>query len=77
MLVLLDLMGAKGTKFYSFYPETEHWHRSLAHIEQKLKYLGHIESRQPQNFLEKSTFGYIEDDHLPFLQRGNFINNYI
>ncbi|XP_014285461.1 glutaminyl-peptide cyclotransferase [Halyomorpha halys] len=70
MLVLLDLMGSKDTKFYSFFPETEQWHRSLAHIEQKLKSLGQVASNQPLHFLEKSTFGYIEDDHIPFLQQG-------
>lgn len=70
LLILLDLMGSKGTKFYSFYPETEHWHQGLAHIERKLKSLGHVASNLPLHFLEKSTFGYIEDDHLPFLQRG-------
>lgn len=69
MLVLLDLLGTKDTKFYSFFPETERWHRHLSQIEKKLKASSLIPSRQPLHFLEKSTFGMIEDDHIPFLRR--------
>lgn len=69
ILVLLDLIGTKDSKFYSFFPETERWHKQLAQIEKKLKVASLIPSRQPLHFLEKSTFGFIEDDHIPFLKR--------
>lgn len=75
--MLLDLLGTKDTKFYSFFPETERWHRHLAEIEKKLKATGLIPSSQPLHFLEKSTYvNYIEDDHIPFLRRGtSFLMN--
>lgn len=70
ILMLLDLLGTKDTKFYSFFPETERWHRHLAQIEKALKASTLIPSHQPLHFLEKSTYvNFIEDDHIPFLRR--------
>ncbi|KAK9500862.1 hypothetical protein O3M35_002039 [Rhynocoris fuscipes] len=69
LLVLLDLLGVKDQQLYSLFRDTARWHSLLARIERKLKVLGKIPSEQPLHFLEKSAFGFIDDDHKPFLTR--------
>uniref|UniRef100_A0A023F7V8 Glutaminyl-peptide cyclotransferase n=1 Tax=Triatoma infestans TaxID=30076 RepID=A0A023F7V8_TRIIF len=69
LLVLLDLLGVKDQQLYSLYRESARWHSLLSRIERRLKALSVVPSDQPLHFLEKSSFGFIEDDHKPFLAR--------
>ncbi|ODN02054.1 Glutaminyl-peptide cyclotransferase [Orchesella cincta] len=71
MLVLLDLLGTPNPKLYSFFQETSHWHNSLVQTEQQLKRSQFWSGSTRQTiFQAKNHYGGIEDDHIPFLQRG-------
>ncbi|XP_055546406.1 glutaminyl-peptide cyclotransferase [Wyeomyia smithii] len=80
MLVLLDLLGAPDPNFYSYFKNTESWYAHLLSVEERLDQSGHLEHysyssvvpNQPQAvryFQPRSYYAYIEDDHIPFLQR--------
>ncbi|KAL9705740.1 hypothetical protein quinque_009258 [Culex quinquefasciatus] len=61
MLVLLDLLGAPDPNFFSYFKNTENWrytYSSVAPNQQTVRYF------QPHSYS-----AYIEDDHIPFLQR--------
>ncbi|XP_053952621.1 glutaminyl-peptide cyclotransferase-like [Anastrepha ludens] len=68
VLVLLDLIGAANTKFYSFYPNTYGLHHTLSEIELSLSAAGQLEGRN-LIFMKRPTSGLVDDDHKPFLQR--------
>jgi glutaminyl-peptide cyclotransferase len=69
--MLLDLLGTSGAKLYSFFDETSHWHNSLVQTEQQLKRSRYWSGpTQTSIFQARSQYGGIEDDHIPFLQRG-------
>lgn len=75
MLVLLDLIGAPDPTFYNYFSNTEKWYSLLITIENKLAALRKFESYsygQPTQkyFQPYSMEAHIEDDHIPFLQRG-------
>ncbi|XP_053692888.1 glutaminyl-peptide cyclotransferase-like [Sabethes cyaneus] len=80
ILVLLDLLGAAHPNFYSYFKDTENWYAHLLSIEERLDKSGHLEhdayssvvpSQPPpaRYFQPRSFYAYIEDDHIPFLQR--------
>ncbi|CAH1154397.1 unnamed protein product [Phaedon cochleariae] len=69
VLVLLDLIGHRGTRFYNSFDETQHWFSKLADTEDKLGQLLLLRNRNHKYFVRRSYYGYIEDDHIPFLQR--------
>ncbi|VEN47933.1 unnamed protein product [Callosobruchus maculatus] len=70
MLVLLDLIGHKGTKFVSYFTQTEKWFIRLAELEDNLSSLNLLKkSRNQRYFVRRASHAYIEDDHIPFLQR--------
>jgi len=70
VMMLLDLIGASGSKFHSFFEETSHLHGALVEAEQSLKRSKFLTGPQkPPMFLARSAGGGIEDDHIPFLQR--------
>ena len=70
-MVLLDLLGTANPKLHSFFQETSHWHNALVATEQHLKRNRNWEGSSRQNiFQPKAHYGGIEDDHIPFLQRG-------
>ncbi|KAI9930996.1 hypothetical protein AWENTII_004214 [Aspergillus wentii] len=81
LFVLLDLLGDKNPGIQSFY-KTTHWaYRKLADLETRFRDLGQFKSSPggPYNkwFIDGSKdehellpFGSIEDDHVPFLERG-------
>lgn len=79
MLVLLDLLGAPDPNFYSYFKNTESWYAQLISAEERLERAGHLErysysSVAPNQqtiryFQPHSYYAYIEDDHIPFLQR--------
>ncbi|XP_072705002.1 glutaminyl-peptide cyclotransferase-like protein isoform X4 [Ciconia boyciana] len=72
LLVLLDLLGARHPAIHSHFPRTHHWFLRLVAIEQQLRRLGLLHApRQDQPFFRLSLApGPVEDDHVPFLQRG-------
>ena len=79
LFVLLDLLGSKHPTVQSYF-ETTHWaYRKLATLEKRLKALNQFKSRDTGSpwFIdgwkdehELSAWGSIQDDHIPFLDRG-------
>ncbi|XP_008850272.1 glutaminyl-peptide cyclotransferase-like protein isoform X2 [Nannospalax galili] len=72
LFVLLDLLGAPSPLFYSHFPHTVRWFQRLRSIEKRLHRLNLLQSH-PQEvmyFQPGEPPSYVEDDHIPFLQRG-------
>jgi len=79
-LVLLDLLGAENPSIRSYFPDTGWLFDQMVDAEKRLGENGHFnQDGQASNdwkswFIERNgndyVFGGIEDDHLPFLQRG-------
>ncbi|KAK3382356.1 peptidase family M28-domain-containing protein [Lasiosphaeria ovina] len=79
MFVLLDLLGAPGPRVPSYFAQT-HWaYQQLAAAEERLRKLGALETEASNNhpFLpearkrpEQFTRGFVQDDHVPFMERG-------
>ncbi|NXY90576.1 QPCTL protein, partial [Alcedo cyanopectus] len=69
LLVLLDLLGARHPAIHSHFPDTHHWFLRLVAIEQRLRRLRET-PRDPPIFRLDPAPGPVEDDHLPFMQRG-------
>lgn len=71
MLVLLDLIGHKGTTFRSHFSDTAKWFDVLARIEDWLTNAQLIEKPAYHQYFSRgfSLYGRIEDDHLPFLRK--------
>ena len=81
LLVLLDLLGVQSPQIPSYFPTT-HWaYNNLASIEDRLRRsTGHFSSITESSekwFHDQGdrypTFGYrgrVEDDHVPFMERG-------
>ncbi|OXA61103.1 Glutaminyl-peptide cyclotransferase [Folsomia candida] len=71
MMVLLDLLGTSNIRLYSYFQETAHWYNTMLQSEQQLKrsnlWSG---STRTAIFQARTQFGGVEDDHIPFLQRG-------
>lgn len=79
MLVLLDLLGAPDPTFVNYFKNTQEWYIHLNNAEQRLASMGYMErysassvAKQAPNtyFQLRSHNTYVEDDHIPFLQRG-------
>ncbi|KAK4240856.1 peptidase family M28-domain-containing protein [Achaetomium macrosporum] len=77
LFVLLDLLGGPEPNIPSYFPTT-HWaYQNLAQIEERFRKLGVLETKPRKPFLaerEKEAVqffrGYVQDDHVPFMQRG-------
>lgn len=78
MFMLLDLLGAAEPRVPSYYKLT-HWaYVHLANLEARMRALHLLKSQPSTAFLpqadkgdgERWEGGFIEDDHLPFLERG-------
>ncbi|KAI8626473.1 peptidase family M28 [Xylariaceae sp. FL1651] len=77
MFVLLDLLGSADPTVHSSFLPT-HWaYRAMAEIEQRMRKLKILESNPTSPFLPDadkavSRFGrgMVEDDHIPFMDRG-------
>ncbi|KAL9043370.1 MAG: hypothetical protein Q9214_003443 [Letrouitia sp. 1 TL-2023] len=84
LFILLDLLGAKNPNVPSYF-KTTHWaYKKMAQIEQRLRSLSLFDSAQKEKskppsppFLPdqkkdegKWIGGMIEDDHMPFMERG-------
>lgn len=77
ILVLLDLLGAPDPTFYNYFKNTEKWYSLLVSIEKKLAQLRKLESytygKPEQRYFQPYSYeSYIEDDHIPFLRRGEW-----
>lgn len=70
LLVLLDLLGARDPTISSFFQNTEEWYIKLSSAEKRLARLGLLTNHRKQYFIDRQQFSFIEDDHVPFLQRG-------
>ncbi|XP_064484929.1 glutaminyl-peptide cyclotransferase-like isoform X2 [Ornithodoros turicata] len=71
VMVLLDLIGTANPKFYSYFGDTQSLFSRLVQIEQRLNDDGMMETRgRTRYFQDSSKFGFVEDDHIPFLKRG-------
>lgn len=72
LLVLLDLLGAPNPNFYNYFKNTEFWYKQMGLAEQILANNKMLKDYNPRNsyFQPRSINARIEDDHLPFLQRG-------
>ncbi|KAJ8679022.1 hypothetical protein QAD02_014809 [Eretmocerus hayati] len=74
LLVLLDLIGAPNPKFYNFFSKSSRWHMEMLRAETSLANMGELSSdnygsTRSRYFQNKNQRSYIEDDHIPFLQR--------
>ncbi|NWZ28353.1 QPCTL protein, partial [Asarcornis scutulata] len=72
LLVLLDLLGTQHPAIHSHFPRTHHWFLRLVAIEKRLRNLGllHASPKDQPFFRLSPPPGPVEDDHVPFLQRG-------
>lgn len=82
----MDLLGASGPTFYNYFKETEGWYNQIVDIESRLGAAGFLVQHAHSSATEhrKRIQGYfqpysvnmhIEDDHIPFIQRGVMIYN--
>ncbi|XP_067232012.1 glutaminyl-peptide cyclotransferase isoform X3 [Chanodichthys erythropterus] len=72
LLVLLDLIGAPDPMFVNHFENTARWFDRLIAAEKRLHNLGLLTShaKEQSYFVKDVNMGAVEDDHLPFLQRG-------
>lgn len=75
-LVLLDLLGAQHPRVRSYYPDTAWLFDTLISTETRLRDAGILDAAAlgrsffHSRVVGNSFFGYMGDDHLPFLHRG-------
>ena len=75
--MLLDLLGASSPEFYSYFKNTDKWYALLIQIEKRLLAKGLVQSDHHDGiykpyFNDLTFYGAgIDDDHKPFLRRGN------
>ncbi|XP_055036611.1 glutaminyl-peptide cyclotransferase [Misgurnus anguillicaudatus] len=72
LFVLLDLIGAPDPMFVNHFENTSRWFDRLIAAEKRLHSLGLLSSHpNEQSYFRKDVnMGLVEDDHVPFLQRG-------
>ncbi|KAM4642565.1 glutaminyl-peptide cyclotransferase-like protein [Discoglossus pictus] len=72
LFVLLDLLGAQDPLILNHYPETTSHFKRLSSIEKQLHHMDLLESHAADNVYFRSNFFNtpVEDDHVPFVQRG-------
>lgn len=68
-MVLLDLLGAPNPNFYSYITSGDRWFQHASGIEQRLRNANLLNTNN-QIFRPEFAPGGIEDDHIPFMQRG-------
>ncbi|KAK1927496.1 hypothetical protein DB88DRAFT_478221 [Papiliotrema laurentii] len=72
-LVLLDLLGSKSPRIYSYFRETDWLHGAMSSADERLRkaQLVQVERGEDGWFpMARMNKGMIGDDHVPFLQRG-------
>jgi hypothetical protein len=77
LFVLLDLLGSADPNIPSYFLTTNWAYSNIAKLEKRLRDLDILESKPAKPFMPESALqskhfgrGYIEDDHVPFMQRG-------
>ncbi|KAG7483931.1 hypothetical protein MATL_G00043570 [Megalops atlanticus] len=72
LFVLLGLIGAPDPLFVNHFDNTARWFDRLISAEKRLHKLGLLSSHPvEQSYFKKDVYlGPVEDDHMPFLQRG-------
>ncbi|XP_048837410.1 glutaminyl-peptide cyclotransferase-like a [Brienomyrus brachyistius] len=72
LFVLLDLIGAPDPLFVNHFDNTARWFDRLITAEKRLHKLGLLSSHpSEQSYFRKDVYlGPVQDDHIPFLQRG-------
>ncbi|XP_068577828.1 glutaminyl-peptide cyclotransferase [Cebidichthys violaceus] len=72
LFVLLDLIGAPDPRFHNQFPSTAHWLSRLQSIETRLHSTDQLvdHPNTVQYFWPNHLVGHIQDDHIPFLNRG-------
>ncbi|CAL4076689.1 unnamed protein product [Meganyctiphanes norvegica] len=71
MFVLLDLIGTEDCQFYSLFKSTDKWYKRLVSFETRLNSLGVLNRLSRPLFKNSQLFNSgIEDDHIPFMNKG-------
>ncbi|XP_012687802.2 glutaminyl-peptide cyclotransferase [Clupea harengus] len=72
LLLLLDLIGAQAPMFVNHFDNTARWFDRLISAETRLHKLGLLSSHPNElsYFRKDVNMGRVEDDHMPFLDRG-------
>ncbi|XP_063773640.1 glutaminyl-peptide cyclotransferase isoform X1 [Pseudophryne corroboree] len=72
LLILLDLIGAANATFPNYFQNTNRWYNRLQSIERRLHDLGLLKDHSTETlyFLSSLRARQVDDDHVPFLQRG-------
>ncbi|KAL2095309.1 hypothetical protein ACEWY4_010028 [Coilia grayii] len=72
LFLLLDLIGAPEPMFVNHFDNTARWFDRLISAEERLHTLGLLSSHaKEQNYFRKDVnMGPVEDDHVPFLEKG-------
>uniref|UniRef100_A0ACB8FSY3 Uncharacterized protein n=2 Tax=Sphaerodactylus townsendi TaxID=933632 RepID=A0ACB8FSY3_9SAUR len=72
LFVLLDLLGADRLNIQNHFLDTAGWFDRLVGIERRLHRLGLLASHPQEQlyFSRHPLYGPVQDDHIPFLQRG-------
>ncbi|KAG8583172.1 hypothetical protein GDO81_008304 [Engystomops pustulosus] len=72
LFILLDLIGATNPTFPNYFPNTVRWFNRLQSIERRLHNLGLLKNHPSELLYFPSSFRVrqVDDDHVPFLQRG-------
>lgn len=73
--VLLDLIGAKNPVIRSYFLDTAWLFNGLVSAESRLKSQGHLADLNQKSFFRDhpsttTNYGYIGDDHVPFMKHG-------
>ncbi|KAJ7988976.1 hypothetical protein DPEC_G00314770 [Dallia pectoralis] len=72
LFVLLDLIGGPSPRFGNQFPNTARWLTRMQNIERRLHNLGQLKDHPNdiQYFWPGIPVGPVQDDHMPFLNRG-------
>ncbi|KAM4694611.1 glutaminyl-peptide cyclotransferase [Discoglossus pictus] len=72
LLVLLDLIGSANPFFPNYFQNTIRWYNRMQAIERRLHSLNLLKNHpsEVQYFQSRLRAGQVDDDHVPFLQRG-------
>lgn len=72
LFILLDLIGAANPTFPNYFQNTVRWFNRLQSIERRLHNLGLLKNHPSEilYFLSSLRAREVDDDHVPFLQRG-------
>ena len=70
LLVLLDLLGTRNPTFYNYIDSGDRWFKHAADIEARLRKSNLLNTKGHKFFSSDFSAGGIEDDHIPFMQRG-------